>query len=163
MSTTGAVPGPMEIRIYFIDDQAADLVRSFDSWWQNHGPKNARYRIEYLSQPPWLDEATQKRIDAFDPDLIALDLVLQHDVQSGERVLRKLKTSKDLSVFPVFVYSSQFSGIKDDDSRLKNERKYKGWGAQGLFAKLDGDDYVFGKFVQFALSKKQDASGAVAP
>jgi CheY-like chemotaxis protein len=145
---------PREVRICFIDDDAPRLVGQFRDWWRNNRRPGVVVTAKPVSEPPWLDKATQKRIEEFKPDLIVLDLVLQKGIESGERVLRNLRDSEELKDIPVFVYSSHVSCDRTNEQRVTAEKKYNNLGAEGLFSKSDESSEVFNRLVGFALNRQ---------
>ena len=89
------------LRFTFIDDDrgiVAEFLRQLDA--------DRHAEIQTISSSPFLDEFLEKTIARFEPDLIVLDLFLQIDTLSGERILRGLRRSERLRGIGVVLLSS---------------------------------------------------------
>jgi len=70
------------------------------------GIRGEKFGIQAIVTAPFFDAEIEKDIAGFKPDLIILDLLLDHTTASGFHVLRQIKDSKLLHMIPVLICSS---------------------------------------------------------
>jgi CheY-like chemotaxis protein len=87
--------------------------------------------MQMITAPPFLDEEIEEMVMRFGPDLIILDLLLLEGIDSGFRILRRLKASS-LNSVPVVV-CSKFIG---SDAKDPNRRKALEYGAHAALPKI---------------------------
>src|SRR2546427_7426947 len=103
----------MKVRITMIENSRETQVKFLESL-----PTNETVELQPVTTAPFFDEKIEQAIIDFHPDLIILDLLLHRDIESGFRVLRKIKESNSLKDIPVVV-CSKFIGEDREDKNKK--------------------------------------------
>jgi CheY-like chemotaxis protein len=132
------------MKISFIDDSRETLTQFLEGL-----PRDTIVEVQAIDAE-FFNPAVAAALARFQPDLIILDLLLKEDMESGFRVLRKLKTSDNLKGIPVVVCSKY---ISDTEKGRETAARAVSLGAIAALSKIP-----FPSFEHFA----KLASGTVA-